>query len=212
MSPQFQLVMHAGPTPGKVFTLSESEVVIGRDITNQIIINDAEVSRRHCRFVLQGETYMLEDLGSTNGTFVDGQRITSPRMLQTGQTIRLGENVTLYYEGAGYDPAATAVAGAGERGVPSTEVAMPRPAQQQQYPPPSPQPVPPRQAAPGYSGQVPPGPPADQGGFLSKYKGLLIGCAVVLLLGVCVVIAGLWYIDANYLWCDIFGSIIPGCP
>lgn len=76
MAPQtIQLVMRTGPTPGKAFPLSKSEIVIGRDATCDIVINDAEISRRHAKMTMQETGYVLEDLGSTNGTFVDGQRL-----------------------------------------------------------------------------------------------------------------------------------------
>ncbi|MCH7663510.1 MAG: FHA domain-containing protein, partial [Chloroflexi bacterium] len=103
-SQSFQLVMRVGPSPGKVFALSTNEVVLGRDIDNEVVINDAEISRRHTRLLIQEGGYVVEDLGSTNGTFVNGQKITGPHVLEPGQTIRLGENVTLSYEIAGFDP------------------------------------------------------------------------------------------------------------
>ncbi len=216
MTSQFQLVMHAGPTPGKVFPLTEGELTIGRDINNQIIINDAEISRRHTRLVLQGDAYMIEDLGSTNGTFVSGQRLSGPRLLRPSDTIRLGENVTLSYEVAGYDPDATAVAGPGYASVPPTSIETPRPAPgRQQAPMRQPQPQPRMQQAPppAYAGQVPPGPTQEETGWVQQNKGLLIGCGVALAVVVCIIVPiGLWIIDSNYLWCDFFGWIIPNCP
>lgn len=215
MSSQFQLVMHAGPTPGKVFPLTEGELTIGRDINNQIIINDAEISRRHTRLVLQGDSYMIEDLGSTNGTFVSGQRLSGPRLLHPSDTIRLGENVTLSYEVAGFDPDATAVAGPGYAGVPPSDIGSPRPAPARQQPQayqPQPQArMQQPQTPPAYAGQVPPGPPQEEVSWVQQNKTLLIGCSVVFVLAVCVLIALFWYIDANYLWCNFFGWIIPGC-
>jgi S-DNA-T family DNA segregation ATPase FtsK/SpoIIIE len=61
----FQLIMRSGPTPGKVFQLKNDEVFIGRDVGNDIVINDAEISRRHARLSVQAGGYILEDLGST---------------------------------------------------------------------------------------------------------------------------------------------------
>ena len=74
MASQFQLIMRTGPTPGATFTLEGDQLNIGRDSTNEVTINDAEVSRHHARLTFQGGKYVLEDLGSTNGTFVNGQR------------------------------------------------------------------------------------------------------------------------------------------
>lgn len=60
---------------------------IGRDLTNDIVINDAEISRRHARLISQAGGYVLEDLGSTNGTFINGQRLASPYILRPGETV-----------------------------------------------------------------------------------------------------------------------------
>jgi hypothetical protein len=182
-SQSFQLVMHVGPNPGKVYELSQDEVTIGRDIGNTIVINDPEVSRRHARLTAQAGGYVLEDLGSTNGTFVDGQRLMGPHMLRSGETIMLGEKINLGYEPSAYDPNATLVGGAlsGQpappaskdtyRVTPSEENVYTPPPQQAPYPASPPPPIPRTEAVsdypPAYSGQVPPGPaepyvPADE--------------------------------------------------
>ncbi len=186
---QYQLVMKKGPVPGKTFELTRNELTIGRDIKNDIVINDAEISRRHCRLFLQGDGYTIEDLGSTNGTFVDEQRVTGQRALHSGETLRVGDNVTLVYELAGYDADAT-LASRGAQPAPAQPKAQPR--RQQQF-----------------AGQVPPGPAAAPKKGVSR--AVVIGCGVVLVIGICVLAVGLWYIDANYMWCDIFGGLIPGC-
>lgn len=96
----FQLVMRAGPSIGKVFTVSKAEMHVGRDISNEIVINDAEVSRKHIRLVIQAGEVIVEDLGSTNGTFVNDQRISGPNTLVPGDTLQLGEHVILVFEAA----------------------------------------------------------------------------------------------------------------
>jgi predicted component of type VI protein secretion system len=194
---QYQLVMKQGPVPGKTFELSRDELSIGRDINNEIVINDAEISRRHCRLILQGDGYVIEDLGSTNGTFVNEQRVTGQRALRSGETLRVGDNVTLVYEQAGVDADATLA---------SRGAQAPAPPPQPAAPPPQP-----RRQPQQYAGQVPAGPaPAEPKKGASR--GLMIGCGVLLVVGICVLAGGLYYIDANYMWCDIFGSLIPGCP
>jgi predicted component of type VI protein secretion system len=102
----FQLVMRAGPQPGAVFPLQKSEIYIGRDPSNDLVIGDAEVSRKHARLIWQSGGYILEDLGSTNGTYLNGQRLLGPHVMRPGEVIQLGENVTLVFE-ALYDPNAT---------------------------------------------------------------------------------------------------------
>ena len=75
MQSNFRLVMRSGPTVGKVYPLDKNELFLGRDLSNDIVINDPEISRRHSRLFLQGNTFAIEDMGSTNGTFVNGQRL-----------------------------------------------------------------------------------------------------------------------------------------
>ena len=194
----YQLVMRQGPNPGKVFELTGPEAVIGRDISNEVTVNDAEVSRRHTRLEFQGGGYIVEDLGSTNGTFVNGRRLTGPHSLRPGETIRMGETVSFTYELLGGGGDATVAA--------ARQQAAPAP--RQAAPPPPPQ----RPAPSGYAGQVPAGPPAAgrAGGGMSR-RTIAIGCGTVAVLGACIVVAALWYIDANFLWCDVFGSMVPGC-
>ncbi len=57
MTSQFQLIMRSGPTPGAAYTLEGDQITIGRDSTNEIVINDAEISRRHARLTFQGGKY-----------------------------------------------------------------------------------------------------------------------------------------------------------
>jgi predicted component of type VI protein secretion system len=95
----FQLVMGQGPRPGQVFELPRSTVSIGRDPGNQVVINDPQISRQHARITPQGGLMVLEDLGSTNGTMVNGLRIAGPHTLAHGDQIGLGDNVTLIFHG-----------------------------------------------------------------------------------------------------------------
>lgn len=204
MAAQYQLVMHSGPTPGKVFPLEGDVITIGREAGNGIIINDAEVSRKHTQFVFQGGKIIVTDLGSTNGTFVDGQRLTGQHILQSGQIISLGEQISLLFEAViSVDPNATMMS----TGRPPV---MPMPA-----PIPAPLPVTPPSPAPVYAGQVPSGPgssytpasPAKSGGN-SK---IVIAIVVFILLCLLCSCGGLiWYIDSNALWCKflpfLFGS------
>jgi pSer/pThr/pTyr-binding forkhead associated (FHA) protein len=105
----FQLIMRSGPTPGKVFQLKGDEVFIGRDVGNDIVINDAEISRRHARLAMQAGGYILEDLGSTNGTAVNGERLTSRHVMREGEILSFGEHVALVFESLADDKEATVV-------------------------------------------------------------------------------------------------------
>lgn len=93
----FRLTMRQGPTPGKAFDLVKDLVTIGRDVSNDIVINDAEVSRNHARLTAQAGSYQMEDLASTNGVMVNGQRLTGPKLLQPSDIVGLGETVTLEF-------------------------------------------------------------------------------------------------------------------
>jgi hypothetical protein len=104
---QFQFVMRSGPTPGVTFPLDGDQLTIGRDATNGVAINDAEVSRKHARLMFQGGKYVLEDLGSTNGTFVNGQRLAGPVVLKSGDVVSLGEQIVLMYDAISSDAGAT---------------------------------------------------------------------------------------------------------
>ncbi len=107
MPAQFQLVMRSGPTPGTVYPLEGDLITVGRDSGNSIAINDAEMSRRHARLLFQGGKYVLEDVGSTNGTFVNGQRLGGPHVLKPGDIVSFGEQISLGFEAVAFDPAAT---------------------------------------------------------------------------------------------------------
>lgn len=210
VSQSFQLVMKAGPTPGKAYALDKGEIKVGRDISNDIIINDAEVSRKHARITIQGDSYVLEDLGSTNGTFVDGERLTGPHILGLGQTISLGENVTLDFEVVQFDPDVTLVSAPEEIAEGPVEAVPPQP--QEDYTPVpgtyTPSPPPPE---PVYAGQVPsdqPEPLPAPGRRTSTW--LIGGCGCLIIILCIVIVASVWYIDTNYLWCDVF-PFIPGC-
>ncbi len=98
---QYQLLVNMGPEPGKIFDLTSVSVTIGRDPMAEITINDPEVSRRHARLIGTVTGYRIQDLGSTNGTFVDGVRLGGePFDLETGQVISIGGGVVLVYQTA----------------------------------------------------------------------------------------------------------------
>ena len=94
----FRLVVRRGPQPNQAFEISKEVTTLGRDITNDIVLNDRETSRHHLRLMRSGDTMTIEDLGSTNGTFVNGKRLSGVTPLQNGDMIGLGETVTLALE------------------------------------------------------------------------------------------------------------------
>jgi predicted component of type VI protein secretion system len=200
MASQFQLIMRQGPTPGATFLLEGSQLNIGRDSSNEIVINDAEVSRRHARLTFQGGKYVLEDLGSTNGTFVNGQRLAGPRVLKAGEVISLGEQIVLVYEVTTNDPGATMVSPRAAAAVPSVS-----------RPPTAPPPPPP---ATDYVGSVPASPapaaPASQQQPVRRLNIMTVILILAILFFICLCIGFFWYIDSNYLWCTFF-PFLGGC-
>lgn len=96
----FRLVVRRGPQPNQVYELKDDVMNLGRDITNNISINDREVSRHHLRFTRSSDGFTVEDMGSTNGTFINGKRLSGSTFLRNGDMIGLGETVTLGYEAA----------------------------------------------------------------------------------------------------------------
>jgi hypothetical protein len=184
--------MRSGPTAGKTFLLDKVEISMGRDLSNDIVINDSEASRRHARIFLQGGNYIIEDLGSTNGTSVNGQRLMGPYVLRPGELIMLGESISLLFEMVQTDENATVV---------SPRKPAPEPVPQQYAPPPPA----PRQQQPAYAGQMPAQPPAAQPAKPKKRSTLVIVLIVVLLLLLCVCIGALIWIDQANAWCSWFG-------
>ena len=81
----------SGPSSGSAFELMGSSITIGRTADNDIVIDDKMVSRHHARLDKQDNTYTLTDLGSANGTWVNGRRISAPVPLQANDSIRFGK-------------------------------------------------------------------------------------------------------------------------
>ncbi|MCS7070812.1 MAG: FHA domain-containing protein [Anaerolinea sp.] len=93
-----RLVMRRGPTPGAIYALEGDEINIGRGSKNQIVIRDSEVSREHCRLTRLMDGYEVRDLNSSNGTFINGQRVTGSFVLEPGAILELGDSITLEYD------------------------------------------------------------------------------------------------------------------
>jgi pSer/pThr/pTyr-binding forkhead associated (FHA) protein len=104
---QYRLVVRQGPIPGQIFELNRNEISIGRDIANDFVINDAEVSRKHARLTREGDRYKIEDFNTTNGTYIDGQRLIGPHVLAIGEIIMFGDNVGVVFDGEPASPDVT---------------------------------------------------------------------------------------------------------
>jgi Nif-specific regulatory protein len=84
-----KLVAIAGPLKGTTIPLLDVETIIGRDLTNQVTINDPLLSRRHCSIRNQGDEVHLSDLQSLNGTFINDEN-AQEKLLQHGDRIKVG--------------------------------------------------------------------------------------------------------------------------
>jgi pSer/pThr/pTyr-binding forkhead associated (FHA) protein len=71
----------------------DGAVEIGRDASTNLALDDEQASRRHARVSAQGDVAIVEDLGSTNGTYVNGQTVEGPRVVRPGDKIRVGLTV-----------------------------------------------------------------------------------------------------------------------
>lgn len=178
--PTFKLTVMAGPNPGASFELSKEVTLLGRDVTNDISIGDPEVSRQHARLTRTPGGYVLEDLGSTNGSFVNGERLVAPRVLATGDLMGMGENVTMSFEAASPEAARTVM---GAAAAPSAE-ATPAPAQRSAAP--AQAPVPAQAAVPAQAEPVAAvvEPASDSDGGTTRW--LLAGAGCLTLLVLCV--------------------------
>lgn len=92
--PLFELVMNRGPRQGLRWPVTKPTVAIGRAAGNDLVIDDQDVSRQHARLTWDGRQVIVEDLGSSNGTFVNGARISGPTLLRPGDVLGLAQTVT----------------------------------------------------------------------------------------------------------------------
>ena len=85
-----KLVVTEGPLTGTVIPLNTAQVTIGRAPDSTVVIEDDYASSRHARVYRSEGAWVVEDLGSTNGTWIDRTRITTPTVLPVGVPLRVG--------------------------------------------------------------------------------------------------------------------------
>ncbi len=88
-----KLQVVSGPNAGQSVPLSDQPILLGRGTDAAIRLDDDYVSTRHARFATNGEQWFVEDVGSTNGTYLGSQRITSPVPVGLGIQVRLGKTI-----------------------------------------------------------------------------------------------------------------------
>ena len=216
-----RLIIQQGPNPHQEYLLVGEQSTIGRSADNQIVVNDAEVSRRHARIIsrqdAQGTQYLIEDLGSTNGTFVNGMRCNQLVPLSDGDSVELGDSISLLFlrgrtgslevDESEFDTADLP---------PISEAAPETPVYAPQRP--APLPIPEQQAA-----EV-----DDESDVASRFGGrrLAIGCGCGFLILICLCGATILFLDSyqqgQFLYCGglrpLFETILgpvgfsPPCP
>ncbi|HEY4577757.1 MAG TPA: FHA domain-containing protein [Yaniella sp.] len=88
-----QLVITEGPLAGRTIPLNGQPLLIGRAQDAGLVLEDDYASGRHARLFPQGSRWFLEDLGSTNGTFVQGNQLTRTMALEPHVPVRIGKTV-----------------------------------------------------------------------------------------------------------------------
>ena len=85
----YAIVVEKGPRKGMTFLLKDGNTTVGRHPESDIFLNDVTVSRHHCRFSTNGDVLTVEDSGSTNGTYVNDERVDSSE-LSAGDEVLIG--------------------------------------------------------------------------------------------------------------------------
>src|SRR5258705_5958877 len=97
-SPACVVIIHGGQL-GRRIPLPPREITIGRDDENAVHLALETISRRHARLFIEAGSHHIEDLGSTNGTFINEEEIARPRRLRNGDLVRCGGAVFKFIEG-----------------------------------------------------------------------------------------------------------------
>jgi pSer/pThr/pTyr-binding forkhead associated (FHA) protein len=86
-----QIAIITGRNAGSSLPIDgKKEILIGRAASSDLVIGDEFASSMHAKLVLVGEDWVLQDLNSTNGTFLDGKKVTTPATIRAGMNIRIG--------------------------------------------------------------------------------------------------------------------------
>jgi pSer/pThr/pTyr-binding forkhead associated (FHA) protein len=88
-----KLVITEGSNAGESMALSGETITLGRGGDSTIRLDDDYVSTRHARFVTNGEEWFIEDMGSTNGTYIGSTRVTRATAINPGTAVRLGKTI-----------------------------------------------------------------------------------------------------------------------
>ena len=95
--PRLEVVAALGYEPGTVFELGDS-ATLGRSPTADVRIDDPYASSAHARIFPRGQFMYIEDMGSTNGTYLNGRQLRKPEQLRVADTVRIGDTEYRYQE------------------------------------------------------------------------------------------------------------------
>jgi signal transduction histidine kinase len=98
------LFVYQGEDQGALFEIDEGCQGIGRESSNAVQVHDHEVSRKHAEIEYDGTVCIVSDLGSSNGTYVNGRRITAPQQLVSGDRVQVGGTLMLFTDPAENPP------------------------------------------------------------------------------------------------------------
>ena len=166
-----------GAMPGQSFVIDKSVVTVGREFDNDIVLNEPTVSRQHVRLTYRDGWFYVQDLGSANGTVVNGRRISGSQQIAPGDRIVLSRDVTFELEwrpGTEQTAVMDYTEATAPQPVPDVDAYQTPTAQwqvPQQQPSVQPTPVPVAAAQP---------PPQKRGGGMTW---VFVGCGVILLIG-----------------------------
>ncbi len=212
------LVMRQGPRLNQAYELTKDVYTIGREAGNDIVLEDSQISRHHARLSRQENSYVIEDLGSTNGVFVNGRRVSNPVLLSNGDMLGFADTVVLAVQIMAPAADATIVshgAGATTVGAPPTAPAFAPPPPP---PPPMRQPQPQMQQPvqqPVQQQPVMQQQPMMQQGYAQpkksntgRYVMIGIGCLALLLIVAAIGVVAWSFIDCASFR-SVFGSLLP---
>lgn len=199
--PPARLILRHGSLPEQDYALADQSIsIIGREAINDIPLNDPEVSRRHARIEFVDGRYILEDLGSTNGTYLNGRRLTEPAPLKHTDIIEFGESLSFTFHIGAIDRTVVD-APAAVPGYEATAIEYPAPPEDS----PMTQPIQQIAEAPGSVAMPAPTKPRR-----FSNRNLFLGCGCLLLLLALICVGGLVALDSlnpNLLYCNWLGFI-----
>lgn len=92
------LIVNEGPAQGQSYTLQDTVCTMGRTADNAVVIDSPRISRHHAQIRLLPDVVMIEDMGSTNGTYVNSRKLTGPHRLVSGDIVGLADYITFRFE------------------------------------------------------------------------------------------------------------------